>query len=142
VDAVWANKLLGDARNRWDAAGLVDPRVAHLWDGNDVAGGWLPANVGGDQGCGWGTYLLFGPDATWPGPASPARCAAPVARSDHQIDVDDLTQAIDGSPGATWNLVAYRRRRWASPESRWSTRSPRSEQARFRVNGVLNGAWS
>ena len=36
VYAIWVNKLFGDARNRWDAAGLTDPRVVHLWDAEDV----------------------------------------------------------------------------------------------------------
>ena len=71
VYAIWANKLFGDARNRWDAAGLTDRRVTHLWDGPDVSGGWLAGNVDGYQGSDWDVYLLFGPDATWdaaPGP--------------------------------------------------------------------------
>ena len=78
VYAIWVNKLFGDARNRWDAAGLTDPRVVHLWDADDVSGGWLAGNVAGYQGSDWDTYLLFGPDAT--GPANRPRCVAPAAR--------------------------------------------------------------
>jgi hypothetical protein len=63
----------------------------HLWDGNDVSGDWLTANVGGYQGSDWDTYLLFGPDATWASQPGPLRnSGSPV---DHQID--DLKQAID-----------------------------------------------
>ena len=50
--------LFGDARSCWDAAGLTDPRVVHLWDAEDVSGGWLAANVAGYQGGDWDTYLL------------------------------------------------------------------------------------
>jgi hypothetical protein len=57
VYAIWVNKLFGDDRNRWDAAGLTDPRVVHLWDADDVSGGWLAGNVAGYQGSNWDTYL-------------------------------------------------------------------------------------
>lgn len=91
VYAIWVNKLFGDARNRWDAAGLTDPRVVHLWDADDVSGGWLAANVAGNQGSDWDTYLLFGPDATWTSRPGPLRnSGSPV---DHQID--DLRQALN-----------------------------------------------
>ena len=90
VYAIWVNKLFGDARNRWDAAGLTDPRVTHLWDDKDVSGEWLAANVGGYQGSDWDTYLLFGPDATWTSQPTPLRSSgSPV---DHQID--QLSQAV------------------------------------------------
>ena len=83
VYAIWTSKLFGDARDRWDAAGLVDPRVTHLWDGADVSGAWLAANVRGYQGGDWDTYLLFGPDASWTGRPGPlASSGGPV---DHQI---------------------------------------------------------
>lgn len=38
VYAIWVNKSFGDARNRWDAAGLTDARVVHLWDEPNVSG--------------------------------------------------------------------------------------------------------
>ena len=91
VYAIWVNKLFGDARNRWDAAGLPNQRVVHLWDADDVSGGWLAANVTGYQGSDWDTYLLFGPDATWTSKPAPLRhSGSPV---DHQID--ELRQALD-----------------------------------------------
>lgn len=90
VYAIWVNKLFGDGRNRWDAAGLTDPRVVHLWDANDVSGGWLVSNVQGYQGSDWDTYLLFGPDATWTSQPTPLRSSGgPV---DGQIDA--LSQAL------------------------------------------------
>ena len=91
VYAIWVNKLFGDARNRWDAAGLTDPRVVHLWDAQDVSGGWLADNVAGNQGGDWDIYLLFGPDASWTSRPSPlVSSGSPV---DHQID--DLRQAMN-----------------------------------------------
>ena len=91
VYAIWVNKLFGDARNRWDAAGLTDPRVVHLWDAEDVSGSWLADNVAGNQGGDWDTYLLFGRDATWTSQPTPlASSGSPV---DHQIN--DLRQALN-----------------------------------------------
>ena len=91
VYAIWVNKLFGDARNRWDAAGLTDPRVVHLWDADDISGGWLATNVAGYQGADWDTYLLFGPDATWTSQPTPlVGSGSPV---DHQIG--DLRRALD-----------------------------------------------
>jgi hypothetical protein len=90
VYAIWVNKLFGDARNRWDAAGLTDPRVVHLWDADDVAGDWLATNVSGYEGGDWDTYLLFGPDATWASqPAPLASFGGPVDRQ-----IDDLRRAL------------------------------------------------
>ena len=91
VYAIWVNKSFGDARNRWDAAGLTDARVVHLWDEPNVSGEWLAANVDAYQGSDWDTYLLFGPDATWTSRPGPLRSSgSPV---DHQID--DLRQALN-----------------------------------------------
>ena len=91
VYAIWANKLFGDARDRWDAAGLTDPRVVHLWDGADVSGDWLVDHVRGYQGGDWDTYLLYGPGATWTNQPAPLRSSGgPV---DDQIDA--LTEAFN-----------------------------------------------
>ena len=90
VYAIWTNKLPGDARRRWDAAGLTDPRVVHLWDGKDVSGDWLVHHVTGYQSGDWDTYLLFGPEATWTSQPTPLRSSgSPV---DEQIDA--LSQAV------------------------------------------------
>ena len=90
VYAIWVDRLFGDARSRWDAAGLTDPRVVHLWDAEDVSGGWLQANVKGYQGSDWDVFWLFGPAATWdasPGPLVAA--GAPVVDA-----AGDLQRAI------------------------------------------------
>ncbi len=65
VYAVWTNKLFMDARGQWDAGGLTDPRVVHLWDQADITGDWLVTSLPGFRGGDWDTYALFGPDATW-----------------------------------------------------------------------------
>lgn len=85
------NKQVGDARSRWDAAGLTDPRVVHLWDAKDVSGAWLAGNVPGYQGSDWDSYLLCGPGATWQSHPTPLRSAgAPVFDQ-----IQRLSQALD-----------------------------------------------
>jgi hypothetical protein len=97
VYAIWVNKLFGDARNRWDAAGLTDPRVVHLWDAQDVSGDWLATNVAGHEGGDWDTYLLFGPNATWTSQPTPLRSSgSPV---DDQIE--ELSRALSPLLSAT-----------------------------------------
>jgi hypothetical protein len=90
VYAILVNKLFGDARSRWDAAGLTDPRVVHLWDAKDVSGAWLIDNVQGYQGSDWDTYLLFGAEATWTSQPTPLRSSgAPVFDR-----IEQLSQAL------------------------------------------------
>jgi len=90
VYAIWTNKLFGDARRRWDAAGLTDQRVVHLWDGKDVSGDWLVDHVPGYQGSDWDTYLLFGPEATWTSQPTALRSSgSPVAEQ-----IDPLSHAL------------------------------------------------
>ncbi len=97
VYAIWTSKLFGDARSRWDAAGLTDPRVTHLWDAKDASGDWLVDHVAGYQGGDWDTYLLFGPDATWTSQPAPLRSSgSPV--DDH---IDELRQALGPLLGAS-----------------------------------------
>ena len=91
VYAIWTNKLFGDARNRWDAAGLTDPRVVHLWDAADVSGDWLVDHVSGYQGGDWDSYLLYGPGATWTSHPTPLRSSgAPVFDR-----TEELSQALN-----------------------------------------------
>jgi hypothetical protein len=90
IYAIWVNKLFGDARRRWDAAGLTDPRVVHLWDPQDVSGDWLAANLDGYQGSDWDTYLLFGPDATWASQPTPLRSSGGGVAA----QIDQLSQAL------------------------------------------------
>jgi hypothetical protein len=71
VYAIWVNKYLFAARDRWDGGGLTDRRVVHLWDERDVSGDWLVDNVPEFRGGDWDSYLLFGPDAEWGAAPSP-----------------------------------------------------------------------
>ena len=75
VYAVWTDKRFFDSRDQWDAGGLVDRRVTHLWDGDDVAGGWLVDHDPGFQGGDWDAYALFPPAAQWTA-SSPPRPAS------------------------------------------------------------------
>ena len=65
VYAIWTSKLVFDSRDQWDAAGLTDRRVVHLWDPQDIMGNWFFYQFPDYQGTTWDTYLLFGKDATW-----------------------------------------------------------------------------
>jgi hypothetical protein len=65
VYALWTDKLFFDSRTEWDTDGLVDRRVVHLWDGKDIAGDWLVANLPEYRGSDWDAYALFGPNAVW-----------------------------------------------------------------------------
>ena len=60
---VWFNMLFGDGRDRWDADGLVDPRVQHFWDEQKVVGNWFSANVTHARGTTWDFYAVYGPGA-------------------------------------------------------------------------------
>ena len=65
VYAIWTNKLFMDSRGQWDAAGLTDPRVVHLWDQADLTGAWLVNDLPGFRGSDWDAFALFGADAMW-----------------------------------------------------------------------------
>ena len=96
VSAIWVNKLFGDAQPLGRRR-AHRPQVVHLWDAEDVSGGWLADNVAGNQGGDWDTYLLFGPDASWtsqPGPL--VSSGSPV---NHQID--ELRQAMNPLLGSS-----------------------------------------
>ena len=65
VYVIWTVKLIFDSRDQWHGGGLIDPRVIHLWDQQDVLGDWFVAHLPDYQGSDWDAYLLFGPAATW-----------------------------------------------------------------------------
>ncbi len=71
VYVIWTVKLPFDSRDQWDAGGLIDPRVIHLWDQQDVLGDWFVTHLPDYQGSDWDAYLLFGPTATWTTRPSP-----------------------------------------------------------------------
>lgn len=57
--------LWTDARDKWFADDMPDPRVRHYWDEDKVVGQWLAQNIEGDEGVVWDRYYLFGPEALW-----------------------------------------------------------------------------
>jgi hypothetical protein len=63
VYAIWFNVLPGDSRQRWDDAGLRDPRALHYWDEQQAVGNWFTANVSKARGITWDYYALYGPEA-------------------------------------------------------------------------------
>ena len=76
VYAIWTDKLFRDSRSQWDAGGLTDHRVVHLWDRRDISGSWLVRNLPGYRGNDWDAFALFGPGATWTGASAPALVAS------------------------------------------------------------------
>ena len=90
VYAIWTNKLVFDSRNQWDAAGLTDRRVVHLWDPQDITGNWFFYQLPGYDGPTWDTYLLFGKDGGWTTlPSSLVGWGGPVLDEE-----DTITQSI------------------------------------------------
>ena len=77
VYAVWFSMVSTDARERWRAQLLPDPRVVHYWDESRSVGRSLfetvpriwPSRAAESRrpqgGVLWDAYLLFGPDARW-----------------------------------------------------------------------------
>lgn len=83
-------KLTFDARDQWDGGGLIDPRVVHLWDPQDLVGDWFVAHEPDDQGGDWDAYLLFGPTARWTDQPPPL-----ISSGGTVIDTkDDLAHSI------------------------------------------------
>ena len=63
---VWVKRWAYDTRAEIDGAGMVDPRVTHLWDtANLVDQGFLDRFGVDFGGLDYDFFLLFGPDATW-----------------------------------------------------------------------------
>jgi hypothetical protein len=68
---VWVKRWALDTRSEIDGAGMVDPRVTHLWDVGNVVGQGFLERFGVDfGGLDYDFFLLFDPDAVW-GPAPP-----------------------------------------------------------------------
>ena len=63
---VWVKRWATDSRSEIDGAGLVDPRVTHLWDAGNVIGqGFLEEFGVGFGGLDYDFFLLFDRNATW-----------------------------------------------------------------------------
>jgi hypothetical protein len=94
VYTVWFSMLAGDSRSGWKSGAMPDPRVTHLWDEDRVASQWFSQQVWGEPGQMWDTYLLYGPDATWPGadsaPAPLIDTGATVVNEREQLEASLL----------------------------------------------------
>ena len=63
---VWVRRWATDARGEIDGAGMIDPRVAHLWDTGNVIGQEFLDRLGVDLGgLDYDFFLLFDRDAIW-----------------------------------------------------------------------------
>jgi hypothetical protein len=82
---IWVKRWALDTREEVDGAGLVDPRVTHLWDAGDVINQDFLDRFGVDfGGLDYDFFLLFEGDATWS--ATPPR---PVSSGATVIDDSD-----------------------------------------------------
>jgi hypothetical protein len=77
---VWVKRWALDTRAEIDGAGMIDPRVTHLWDtGNVIGQGFLDRFGVTFGGLDYDFFLLFDRDATWgPTPPRPVSSGATV----------------------------------------------------------------
>jgi len=59
VYTIWFNMYPGDARWRWDGAGLTDARVEHFWDEQKAVGSWFSATLTHRGNPTWDFYALY-----------------------------------------------------------------------------------
>ncbi|HET7518236.1 MAG TPA: hypothetical protein VFN05_11170 [Actinomycetes bacterium] len=63
---VWVKRWALDTRSEIDGAGMIDPRVTHLWDAGTVIDQEFLDRFGVDfGGLDYDFFLLFDRDATW-----------------------------------------------------------------------------
>jgi hypothetical protein len=68
---IWVKRWATDTRAEIDGAGMVDPRVTHLWDAANVINQEFLDRFGVNfGGLDYDFFLLFNRDATW-GPTAP-----------------------------------------------------------------------
>jgi hypothetical protein len=79
---VWVKRWALDTRAEIDGAGMVDPRVTHLWDAGNVVGQGFLERFGVDfGGLDYDFFLLFDRNATWDrDPPRPVSSGATVIR--------------------------------------------------------------
>jgi hypothetical protein len=86
---VWVKRWALDTRAEIDGAGMIDPRVTHLWDAGNVVHQEFLQQFGVDfGGLDYDFFLLFDRDATWeqrpPRPVSSG--ATVIGESDRLAD--------------------------------------------------------
>jgi hypothetical protein len=63
---IWVRRWAADTRSEIDGAGMIDPRVTHLWDADNVVGQELLPQLGIDfGGLDYDFFLLFDRATTW-----------------------------------------------------------------------------
>ena len=84
---VWVKRWALDTRAEIDGAGMLDPRVTHLWDtGNVVAQGFLDRFGVDLGGLDYDFFLLFDRNATWTQrPPRPVSSGATVIRDSDRL---------------------------------------------------------
>jgi hypothetical protein len=84
---VWVKRWALDTREEIDGAGMVDPRVTHLWDAGNVIGHELLERFGVDfGGLDYDFFLLFDREATWDAtPPRPVSSGATVIGDSDQL---------------------------------------------------------
>jgi hypothetical protein len=86
---VWVKRWALDTRAEVDGAGMIDPRVTHLWDAGNVVEQEFLQQFGVDfGGLDYDFFLLFDRDATWDrAPPRPVSSGATViGESDRLAD--------------------------------------------------------
>jgi hypothetical protein len=84
---VWVKRWALDTGAEIDGAGMVDPRVTHLWDAGNVIGeGFLDAFGVTFGGLDYDFFLLFDRNATWgQRPPRPVSSGATVIRESDRL---------------------------------------------------------
>jgi len=84
---VWVKRWATDTRAEIDGAGMIDPRVTHLWDTGNVIGQEFLDRFGVDfGGLDYDFFLLFNRNATWvSNPPRPISSGATVIGKSEQL---------------------------------------------------------
>jgi hypothetical protein len=87
VYVVWVKRWAHDTRAEIDGAGMLDPRVTHLWDtGNVIGQGFLDRLGVTFGGLDYDFFLLFDRDATWSSiPPRPVSSGATVISESERL---------------------------------------------------------
>jgi len=87
VYLVWVKRWALDTREEIDGAGMVDPRVTHLWDAGNVISQEFVERFGINfGGLDYDFFLLFDRDATWSSnPPRPVSSGATVINDSDRL---------------------------------------------------------
>jgi hypothetical protein len=87
---IWVKRWATDTRAEIDGAGMIDPRVTHLWDAGNVINQEFLDRFGVNfGGLDYDFFLLFNRDATWD-PTAPRPLSSGATVID---DSDQLAQS-------------------------------------------------